>query len=417
MSPPVVLDMTRSVLRRLRGRGPSGIDRVCDAYAAHYAPEALAVLQLQGRPILLGRATSARLFDALGEPGNRLGREVLPDLLRAPFARIKRERFEGALYINVGHTGFDRDKHWHWVGALGLVPVYMVHDLIPLTHPQLTTPHKTWRHWGRVTSALSRADGIIANSQATAEELQRFACGNGIALPPMVTAPIAGAALPMPLQRETCDPPPFLTIGTIERRKNHILLLEVWQRLFERFGAKTPQLIVAGSDGLGAGEFHAALHDAPALRRFVSVRQGLGDAELGHLLASTRAVLMPTLAEGVGLPVVEALSARVPVIASDLPSLREFGQGIPSYLPPHAVEAWTELVVDHFRGGSDWQRQRGQIASYHAPSWHDHFVAVDPWLRRLKLTSAGQGFAAGADRLYRQPVGVEDWPARRGLDV
>lgn len=416
MTSPVLLDLTRAVMRRLRGHGPSGIDRVCDAYAAHYATDALAVLQFRGHPVVLDRPASERLFHALGAAGNRLRREVILDLLRAPFAAGRSRNFAGALYINVGHTGFDRPAHWRWIRAHGLNPAYMLHDLIPLTHPQVTTPHKTRRHRGRVTAALAGAAGIIANSKATALELQRFAGRHDTDLPPIIAAPIGGGALPTPLRRQPEEPPIFLAVGTIERRKNLVLLLDVWQRLCHLAPPRMPRLVIAGNDGLGSAEFHRALRSRHAIAPFVTVRHGLGDTALGQLVASARTVLMPTLAEGFGLPLVEALEARIPVIASDLPSLRETGQAIPAFLAPYAVEAWTRMVLDHVGHGSDWQRQQALLDSYHAPNWRDHFAAVEPWLAGLRTTGAGEGFAPVEKRLYRQPTRIGDLQTRRGRD-
>lgn len=411
MSAPLLLDVTRAVMRRLADKTPSGIDRVCDAYAAHFRDTALAVVQLRGRPLVLGDRASKRLFAALqGESG------LVAQLVRLPLSLAPSGQIRGATYLNVGHTSFDRPSHWRWLARHRLNPVYMLHDLIPITHPQLTTPHKTARHRGRVETALGMARGVIANSKATADELMRFAIGHGLESPPVLTAPIGCAALPTPMRRTESQVPHFIAIGTIERRKNLGLLLDVWSRLAGLLGPDTPHLSIVGSDGLGAREFYRKLRRTPGLAQSVAIRTGLGDAALGELVGKARAVLMPTLAEGFGLPLVEALQMRVPVIASDLPSLGEIGQGIPTFLAPNDQAGWTSAILDHCAQGPDWQRQHDMLGRFAAPTWQDHFARVDPWLAQLG-PSAANSFAPFAESSYRDHFAMQAQVGKQGRDA
>lgn len=379
MMPGLHLDMTRAVARRMRGATPSGIDRVCDAYAAHFGDRALAVIQLRGHAAVLDQAASRALFAALGAPRSDFRKLVAHSLLR-PAHRLSPAQSAGDLYLNVGHSDFDLPAHWRWVKQRGLRPVYLLHDLIPVTHPQLTTARKTARHRGRVMGALRHAAGVITTTAAAARELHAFAGAWSHAVPPLTIAPIAGGGLPHPLRAPDLPSTSFVSVGTIERRKNHRLLLQCWSILIDRFGDDAPQLVLAGSRGLGAGSLDAEFARDPRLRAHVRLTGGIDDGTLAHLVAGARCVLMPTLAEGFGLPLVEALALGRPVLASDLPALREVGQGVPTFLDPGDPAAWADAVIAMMAGGAEYQRQCAAIQQFHAPSWPDHFAIVEPWL-------------------------------------
>lgn len=394
MTGRILLDMTRAVGRRWRGATPSGIDRVCDAYAAHFAERALAVIQLRGHAAVLDEAGSRQLFDGL-ETGRGNFRALVTRLLALqPRSRMPVSESAGALYLNVGHSDFDLSSHWNWVRRRRRVrSVYLLHDLIPITHPALTTPHKSARHLGRVSGAIDHAAGVVMTTQAAARDLTQWAEAQGRRLPPVRIAPIAGGPLPQPLRVEPQAMPPFVSVGTIERRKNHGLLLRCWSMLIDRLGDDTPPLVLAGSAAKGQSLIETEFRRDPRLRHHVTLIDGLDDGALARLIAGARAMLLPTLAEGYGLPVVEALAMGVPVIASDLPALREVGQGVPALLDPTDPAAWAEAVIAMLDDGPEHRRQQSAMPQFRAPSWHEHFAIVEPWLAQL----------AGGDRAVADP--------------
>ncbi|MXO90862.1 glycosyltransferase [Pontixanthobacter aquaemixtae] len=405
MGAPLLLDMTRCVARRLKGQTPSGIDRVADAYAARFAESARAVLQIRGRMIVLNEEASRNLFAALELPAQRFRIRLAALIVRLPWSTAKPGELCGAHYFNVSHTDFDLALHWQEIARHKLKPVYFLHDLIPVTHPHLTTPHKTERHRGRVLGALKQGAGIVVNSQATAEELRKFATDHALDIPPMLVAPIAGAKLPRRVECDLRRDTYFVSVGTIETRKNHALLLDVWAQLVDRLGGKTPRLILAGNWGLGAGSIRKAMKSDPRLRQLIEVRSGMEDAEIARLVAGARAVLLPTLAEGYGLPMIEALQLRVPVITSDLPSLREIGQTIPTFIDPTDINAWAAVIAEFHVGGGEWRRQMAAIDAFRAPNWAEHFAALDGWLARLDHYGGGTATCVGSDyHLYNAPT-------------
>ena len=89
---------------------------------------------------------------------------------------------------------------------------------------------------------------------------------------------------------------------------------------------------------------------------------------------------MPSFAEGFGLPVVEAMQLRTPVICSDLPAFREIAGDIPVYLDPLDGPGWQRAVMDFMEDTPDRMRQVRQLRGYRGPDWPSHFATVDPWL-------------------------------------
>ncbi len=396
MNTPVLLDISRSILRRLRDRPPSGIDRVCDAYVQHFAGTALAVVQVRGRAFILDQHNSDELMAAIATD-ERLPRPFwLRKLAQAIAAPAPGQDTREAFYINVSHSDYDLDAHWRWAGRHQLRQIYLVHDLIPVTHPQVTTRLRSKRHLTRVTRALTGSAGIIANSQSTASELNEFAVQRRLAMPPLLTAPLAGANLPISASRTRSAPPTFLTVGTIETRKNHHLLFKVWSRLIERFGENTPRLVMAGTPGLRAKPILEGMRADPRLAQYVSFHARPDDIELVQLMSHADGVLLPSFAEGFGLTLVEALASGIPVIASDLASFRELGQGIPDLLDVSNVDAWVDVVSDFAQAGLRYQRQMAAIRTYQPTRWDRHFDLVENWLEGLAMEADMQTEAYAA---------------------
>lgn len=383
MNKPVFLDMTRAAGRRWNGAQPTGIDRVCDAYAEHFAQRSIAVIQIRGRAVILNRAASDMLMLALDLPHWQFRKKLVAALAMSAAAPLRMDDMRGAYYINVGHSDFDLDAHWRWIERSGLRPIYLLHDLIPITNPSVTTPRKSARHKGRVESAIKEAAGIVANSQTTANALRDFARQQGLVLPPLLISLIAGGKLPTLRAPLHTDVPEFVAIGTIERRKNPQLLLRVWKELHQRHGDSAPRLVFAGSLGEGGEEVLQTLENNPSLSRCIKVESDLDDRAMARQVARAHAVLLPSFAEGYGLPLVEALEKGIPVIGSDLASFRELGQGIPTLLHPKDDEAWIEAISDFAQKGTEFQRQVSAIGSFKPPSWPRHFERLDAWLEAL----------------------------------
>ncbi|WP_174297878.1 glycosyltransferase family 4 protein [Sphingomonas bacterium] len=388
----MLIDVSRLIWRGWSGRLPTGIDRVCLAYLARFGEGARAVIQWNGRRIVLAAIDSRRLTAVLLAGGPRFRGRLVAVLGRALAGAVAARPRRGQFYLNIGHTGLDDPGLSRWIGRHGLRAIHLVHDLIPIETPEFCRPGEAGKHVRRMTNALESASGIIVNSQATRDALCAFAERRRLPCPPMVVAWLAGHALPAATPPE---PPPsssagnrpyFVVVGTIERRKNHILLLRLWKRLAERMGEDAPRLLLVGQRGWEAQEALAML-DRCAARDMVVELGRCGDDELARLLSGARALLMPSFAEGFGLPVIEALRTGTPVIASDLAVFHEIAGDIPTYLSPFDGAAWERAVVDFCGPSPERLRQAAAMRGYRAPDWPGHFARVERWLDTLPPAS------------------------------
>ncbi|MFC3173259.1 glycosyltransferase family 4 protein [Novosphingobium bradum] len=378
-----LIDISRLVWRVWTGRLPTGIDRVCLAYLDRYGSRAQAVVQRNGVFRILAPRESDRVFALIrnGGPGFRRGlASLLPIVLATSAARANGA---DAIYLNIGHTGLEEPGLADWVERCSLRAVFLVHDLIPITHPEFCRAGEGERHVARMCNVLTCAAGIIGNSRATLDDLEAFAAAEGMAVPPYLPAWISGNDVPRVAPAAGMDRPYFIVVGTIEGRKNHVLLLQLWRSLIERMGNAAPRLLVVGQRGWEAELAHALLDRNPLLKGHVRELGNVEDAELARLIAGARALLMPSFAEGFGLPIVEALQLGTPVICSDLPAFREIAGDIPLFLDPLDGKGWERAVLSFLDDCAERERQLRLMRDYRGPDWEGHFAQVDPWLAGL----------------------------------
>lgn len=354
---------------------------MCLAYLDRFRDRAQAVIQHPSFRRILNRGASAHLFELLAEPGIKFRAQLIASAIRHGGSRSCSGN--NRLYLNLGHTGLDKNGFTEWMRQADVRPVYLIHDLIPITHPQYCRAGERDRHIKRMRAALTTAAGIIGNSQATLEALREFGAGEGLPHPPEIAALLGSTPLPRPPLGPVSTRPTFVVLGTIEARKNHLLLLNIWERLVARLGEAAPRLTIVGQRGWEAEEVCRIL-DRGQLRDHVEEIGGASDEEVAFHLSEARALLFPTLAEGYGLPLVEALHLKVPVIASDLPVFREIGKNIPTYLDPLDELGWEVLILDFADSASQSRAaQLARMQQFQAPTWAAHFAAVEDWLLKL----------------------------------
>jgi glycosyltransferase involved in cell wall biosynthesis len=379
----VLLDVTRLIWRRWRGGLPTGVDRVCLAYLDHFGPRARAVVQRKGVHFVLSRHRSQRLFRLLSAGGAGFRWRQALFWLNTSLALAGSRPPTGAIYLNVGHTGLDEPALPAWIARHRLRAVYLIHDLIPLTHPHFCRAGEDRTHRRRMRNALVSATGLITNSGSTADAVHTIGQRLKLSVPPILVAWLGGNALRRVPAPQPSPQPFFLVLGTIEARKNHRLLLKVWSKLAERLGDKTPRLVIVGARGWEADDVFRQLNALGPLGEHVEERPRCSDQELGALMAGARALLMPSHVEGYGMPVFEALELGTPVIAADLAVYKEVAGDIPEYLPPDDVEAWAATIERYLDEGPERSKQLERLQGFRVPDWTGHFAKVEEWLQTL----------------------------------
>jgi glycosyltransferase involved in cell wall biosynthesis len=124
------------------------------------------------------------------------------------------------------------------------------------------------------------------------------------------------------------------------------------------------------------------------LRGHVIEAGEVSDSRMQALTGGARAMLMPSFAEGFGMPVVEALAAGVPVICSDISAHREVGGDAPDYLDPLDGLGWLRIVTAYARPDSaERAAQIARIQAWRAPGWRDYFDIVEALLEQVDASA------------------------------
>lgn len=386
--PDVLIDVTRLLGRFWKGRLPTGVDRVGLAYVQHYGSSARAVVRLGGFSFVFPKSESRNLFQWLLQPSGRSS--VVFVIFKAILKGVFDQHVAGSFLINTGHSGLERVDYPHMLRSMQVRPIFLVHDLIPITHPEFCRAGEMDRHIVRMNNVLESAKGVIVDSQATLNELAAFSRRGGHNVPTSVVGLLAPGVSVLPLGARPMQHAYFVILSTIEPRKNHWLLLQIWRGLVECLGDVAPRLVLIGQRGWECENVVDMLERCNHLSGYVLELSNCSDADMVKYLQHAQALLFPSFVEGYGMPLVEALALGVPVIASDLPVFREIAGDIPEYVDPLDTKRWIELIEAYSQEGVCRSDQLERLRSFSVPSWETHFAKVDALLEKLSWIAVNE---------------------------
>ena len=235
--------------------------------------------------------------------------------------------------------------------ARGETPfVSTVHDLTPLTHPEWHAARTLIGFVPLWERTVERASRFLCVSQTTARDLvSRYpetanrvrVARNGVDTSFFSPAddPVARRRT---RQRYSAGRPFVLYLGTLEPRKNVEALVVACERMWGRRRSR-PDLVLAGGAGWKTGSLHRRIARS-AYRDKIHVTGYAARDAARELYRSAEAFVYPSLAEGFGLPILEAMACGTPVVASTAEALLEVGGDAALYAPPRDVEALSRAI-------------------------------------------------------------------------
>ncbi len=234
--------------------------------------------------------------------------------------------------------------------SVGSRTVVTIHDLAFMTHPECAVPSLRAYLHRVVPRAIAKANHIVAVSQATANDLTNLLDVDPrkitvihLGVDPAMRRVEEAAKQSAAIERYGLRTPFVLAVGTIEPRKNYARLIEAFSIARAKPGGPA-QLVIAGRNGWLYDDVYAAVdqHGVSDAVRFLDY---VSDDDLPTLYSLASVVAMPSLTEGFGIPVVEAMACGAPVVASAGGSLPEVVGGAGVLVPPMDVSALAEAIT------------------------------------------------------------------------
>lgn len=236
------------------------------------------------------------------------------------------------------------------VGGVKIVPLF--YDIIPMILPYSYGPGFTeiYEKWFR--EALINSDLAFTISESTRKDIINYACVNDLKCPDVYAIRL-GDEVPTssekPTQRivEKTAIPYILAVGTLEYRKNHILLLNAYRYMLDVQGYEPPHLLIVGKKGWLDHDIEYQVTNDPQLTGRITILQGVSDADLQYIYQQSLFTVYPSHYEGWGLPIAESLCFGKPCIASCTSSMSEIGPGLVKHAHPLRLDEWVSAIREY----------------------------------------------------------------------
>lgn len=304
----------------------------------------------------------AELANSLATPNARVTiayyrwRPLPGPLFWRPYPRRLRAIVDRADLFHVGEFVFPRPRP-------GLPVVATVHDVTTKLYPQWHWYPNRILHHRRLHWIGRHATRVLVDAAATRADVGAY---TGIAPERIDVAPLAngmGDATPVSSERVNSErerwglgrAPYVLFVGTLEPRKNLVRLVRSFLSLSSDLAAT--RLVLAGAWGWRSGELRALLRE-PVTRSKVAVTGPIGEDSLRALYAGATVFAYPSLYEGFGLPVVEAMASGLPVITSRGGTLEEVAGRAAALVDPTDTSAISEALERLLRSPEERDRLR-----------------------------------------------------------
>ncbi|WP_146119000.1 glycosyltransferase family 4 protein [Blastopirellula marina] len=234
----------------------------------------------------------------------------------------------------------------------GLQLAVVVSDMIPVLYPHQFHSQQVVAAFERFIEFVARNSALtLCISQSTKNDFDGFARRLGVTprhsdvIYLGADPPPEAALLPAGLPAELETQPFVVSVSSIQVRKNHQLLYQLWRRFAEEGRTGVPRLVIVGAKGWLANDLVYQIERDPLVKDSIVILNHADDRQLQWLYANCQYTLYPSLYEGWGLPIVEGLMHGKACLASQTSSMPEASQGLAVHLDPLDFASWHRTIV------------------------------------------------------------------------
>lgn len=382
------IDITRLYNNARLLKMATGVDKVNIAYIRQYGEQCCAVIRLPSHWLFLPYQRSQLFF-------NKIIRNQSISLSYFDKKLYKKPSNDLINYLlNISHNGLESPLYLQRMTQYKLRGIYFLHDIIPIDYPEYCRQGEYQKHLQRLITMLS-GDLIIANSQYTVDRFRSFCQKHNYQLPTTIWAHLGTEDnkqnVTIDLQKGSIlkllidNTPYFVILGTIEARKNHLFLLNLWRELKQELGTQCPKLVIIGKRGWEIEQVVDILERSSELKGYIIELNYCRDDEVNYLVQNSQALLFPSFVEGFGLPLIQAFQQKVPVIANNIAVFKELNFGEAPLISVIDGISWKQAIIDY--SDSKNIKRMCQISiiekNYEMlPTWEKHFANINPYISR-----------------------------------
>lgn len=300
------------------------------------------------------------------------------------------DRYLPVTALDSNYIFFDMDSVWmnenkrgyflKRLSSQGVRLAVQIYDIIPITHPQYCHKLTSFKFIDYLAANIENAELIIANANATIKDIRKITEGTETKFSTAVVklgsdfskrndVPADEVRKRSPRTAAVLDGNPYvLMVGTLEPRKNHAYVLDAFDKALFDEGLN---LVFVGRYGWNTESLVRRIEKHPLYNKHLFMIKNAADYEVQALYKNAFLVAFASFNEGFGLPIIESFNHGVPVLASDIPVLRETGGEYAEYFSLENVDDFITKVKYYAENRDEYEDMRKRISGFHHTSWDE----------------------------------------------
>lgn len=261
----------------------------------------------------------------------------------------------------------------------GVIIASLQHDLITLRYSQLYPPEDVVRFTKHLENSLKLSDICITVSDYVKNDLENYIKEKAVILDINKNIKISSYRHGYDIDnvktetntngnlRNIFTVPTYIIVSTIEPRKNHKYLLDAFDIIWNQ-GIRV-NLLIIGKIGWMVDQIITRIKNHEQFGKQLFMINNMSDTELLYCYKNAKALITPSITEGFGLPIIEALSQKTPVLASDIPVFKEVGKDFCSYFDISDPNNLAQLIIRWERDHREPNHRK--INEFEWPTWRE----------------------------------------------